>query len=184
MPALWKDDPKLDPDALADQIIAERYRTGAMRICLTGGEPLMQDNDTLRALISKLDRAELLIDIFSNGSFIYPEWLMRSPEVTIIMDWKLEGSGEAKTKLANRHINLRQLRTQDCVKFVVASPEDLAEAHGLWKEWYFVRATPYVGAAWSKIDDKTIVDYVLENRLPWVLNVQLHKHIWGEQRGV
>jgi 7-carboxy-7-deazaguanine synthase len=183
-PALWKNDPKYDADILAAKIVEERYRTGAHRVCLTGGEPLMQDKDALRALIMHICEAELSIDIFSNGSFIYPEWLMKNPAVTIIMDWKLDGSGEADTKLEERFINLRQLRRQDCVKFVVTSYADLDEAHALWREWHYVRATPYVGAAWSHITDKQLVDYVMAHKLPWKLNVQLHKHIWGEVRGV
>jgi 7-carboxy-7-deazaguanine synthase len=169
---------------LADDIIKEHGRTGAHRVCLTGGEPLMQDKDALRMLIMGLCEAELSIDIFSNGSFIYPEWLMKNPAVTIIMDWKLPGSGEADTKIDERYVNLRQLRRQDCVKFVVTSMEDLDYAQVLWREWHFVRATPYVGAAWSWISDQVLVDYVMAHQLPWKLNVQLHKHIWGELRGV
>jgi 7-carboxy-7-deazaguanine synthase len=126
----------------------------------------------------------MVIDIFSNGSFLYPEWLLRMKGVTIIMDWKLEGSGEAQRSRDIRLANIRQLRPTDCVKFVAASFEDLEEALSLWKEWHYVRAQPYVGAAWGRIDDVTLVNFVLAHKLPWTLNVQLHKHIWGEQRGV
>jgi len=183
-PEFWKNDPKVDAVELAARCSEERYRTGARRICLTGGEPLLQDKDGLRALVMFMCEADLVIDIFSNGSFVYPEWLMREPRVTIIMDWKLPGSGEADTRIEERYTNLRQLRATDAVKFVVTNLDDLNYANALWREWHYVRATPYVGAAWNKISDIDIVQYIKENQLRWVLNVQLHKHIWGDVRGV
>lgn len=184
-PEFWKKDPLIDPMEVFDRICIQRGDTGARRVCLTGGEPTLQDRDALRALILYLTEQDFEIDMFSNGSLhVFPEWIMSNEKITIIMDWKLEGSGEAERGLEVRHNNLRKLRTQDCVKFVVKSNADLEEALQLWTRWQYVHAKIYVGAAWGHITDDEIVEYMKIHRLPWILNVQVHKHIWGEIRGV
>lgn len=184
-PDQWRNDPKVMPQDLFNQIGEERARTGAKRVCLTGGEPTLQDRDSLRALMLFLTDAGFDLDMFSNGSMhVYPEHMMTNPVLTIIMDWKLQGSGEADTGLEIRNNNLRRLRPHDAVKFVVASDADLAEAWGLWMSWDHIRCKIYVGAAWGKISDEQIVEFMTVQRLPWILNVQVHKHIWGDVRGV
>lgn len=147
----------------------------------------MQPNDAMRALIQQLSTTGFKIDMFSNGSFLYPEWLMSCPHLTIIMDWKLRGSGEAEKKVEEREQNVRKLRPHDCVKFVVTDRADLDEANNwthYWTSHQMFRGIFYVGAAWGHIKDDELVEYIQEFRLPWRLNVQVHKHIWGELRGV
>lgn len=97
-PALFKDDPKLEPLSILAQADFSRASTGASHLCITGGEPFMQDRARLQELALAAISAGYTIDVFTNGSFEFPSWVTFSP-VTIIMDWKLKGSGEELTKI-------------------------------------------------------------------------------------
>lgn len=184
-PNLYKNDPRVDAEVLAAQIVQARADTGASHVCLTGGEPYMQPNDDLHHLIWLLSRESFTFDMFTNGSFVYKDYLMRFWNLTLVMDWKLPGSGEAETKIDERMTNARQLRDHDAIKFIVTGQEDLMAALQ-WSDYLksASRATQYVGAAWGKITDDEIVQFMKDHQVKWRLNVQMHKHIWGEARGV
>ena len=106
-----------------------------------------------------------------------------------MMDWKLEGSGEADTDLESRLINALNLSPIDGIKFVCTGRDDLDEAKQIWgklvtdERWR--GAQIWVGSAWDKLPEKELVEWLLEERLPWKLNVQVHKYIWpADERGV
>jgi 7-carboxy-7-deazaguanine synthase len=151
------------------------------RVCLTGGEPFLQPN--MGHLINLFIEQGFDVDIFTNGSFPIPERYTKHSFVTIIMDWKLEGSGEADTNRHERIENIKRLNIFDAVKFVVKDQDDLQEALAVWEDLklWSCRAKIYVGAAWGHISDADIVDFIVANQLPWILNVQLHKHIWDPE---
>lgn len=156
-------------------------------ICLTGGEPFMQDHEQLRQFCDLLAIEGYMVEAFTNGSYIYPDWALA--QIHFTMDWKLPGSGEHETEKENRLINARALKFTDDIKFVVADKKDLDWALETWK--MLTHAVPavkcefYVGSAWKHITDEDIVNFVLECDLPWKLNVQVHKYIWDpEKQGV
>jgi 7-carboxy-7-deazaguanine synthase len=188
IPALYMNDGvtrKWATGNLAGVVVANAEETGARNICLTGGEPFMQNHDELRDFIQDLAKASLSVEVFTNGSFKFPRWAFSLSH--IMMDWKLAGSGEATTAVGIRLQNSVDLRPYDGIKFVVTSGEDLEEARQL--TYGFMRrglqAQFWVGAAWDKISDTEIVDYIQATKMPWRLNVQLHKHIWpADKRGV
>jgi hypothetical protein len=103
-----------------------------------------------------------------------------------MMDWKLEGSGEAHTARINRISNAQNLRVEDGIKFVVCDEVDLGEAE-VWSEQFTamdVKAQIWVGAAFERIEPKEVVAYMLEHKLPWRLNFQSHQYIWAvNERG-
>ena len=158
--------------------------TGASNICLTGGEPFVQPARDLKLLCEGLKG--FTIEMFSNGSIVYPEWVCDL--MLVMMDWKLEGSGEAHSFRDNRLANATYLYEDAGIKFVVCNTADLLEA----KQWvttllrdYEVRTNFWVGAAWGHISDHDIVEFTKANRIEWRLNVQTHKHIWPpEQREI
>jgi 7-carboxy-7-deazaguanine synthase len=182
-PALWKNDPKVTAHGVIAAICREMASTGAKHVCLTGGEPFLQDHAQLRDIVLGLQES-FTFDIFTNGSFLFPIWAAR-PHVTIVLDWKLRGSGEAETKLEERMINARTLHQKDAIKFTVKDQFDLDRAADWWFDIANDRPEVYVGRVWGEITDAHIVEFIKKTQLPWRLNIQTHKLIWpNEERGI
>lgn len=171
---------------------------GAGIITLTGGEPFLQPKGDLEQLVQMLWNDGYEIECFSNGTILYPDW---APEfIHFIMDWKLPGSGEDplnKTRFENlqaldgqstvHNINPQNIFPQ-AVKFVINDHADLAAAHGLWIDHIknqLSNLEVFYGRVWnSHLSDADLVKYVMDNGLPWRLNVQMHNYIWpANERG-
>jgi len=185
VPALWKNDPKLDADHVIDAIRKEYASTGASHICLTGGEPFMQDAIHLRTIFTILHHEEgYTFDIFTNGSFPFPLWTA-NPGVHLIMDWKLSGSGEGQTELVKRKENLLFLRHKDAIKFVVKSEADFAEAISVAMILQ-PHCPVYVGRVWNAtFSDADLIQMIKDNQVNWRLNIQIHKLIYPNiERGI
>ena len=185
LPALYKNDPKLDSSHLISKVLATRASTGAAHVCLTGGEPFMQDNGQLKFVCVDLLNFGFTIDFFTNGSFVFPPWT-NTRNISLVMDWKLTGSGEPQTAIDIRRANATTLQNKDAVKFVVSSYADLHEAVAITNQENLGSAEIYVGLAWGKeLTDDNVVEFLKEHQLPWRLNVQLHKHLWPNiERGI
>lgn len=182
-PAIYREGSSwVEPFELAERVAWMCRSTGASNVCLTGGEPFLQDNDALHDLVMACDAT---FECFSNGSFSYPDWSINV--LDFVMDWKLPGSGEWETRIEQREKNALKLMSTDAIKFVVASDEDLevaAETYdGLLGKG--CRAHFWVGPAWDKYDPIKIIDYIKSTAYPWKLNLQVHKMIWPpDMKGV
>ena len=101
-----------------------------------------------------------------------------------IVDVKCPGSGEAHR---NDWGNLDRLRPQDEVKFVVADRADYEYArdviarHGLAGRAAAIHLSPVHGV----LAPRTLAEWVLADRAPFRVQLQLHKYIWDPAtRGV
>lgn len=155
------------------------------RITFTGGEPLLQGAPAMEELALILLEAGHRLDMFTNGTFRFPLWA-RSERVQKIMDWKLPDSGE-DCENEDRLRNVPFLMETDAIKFVCASKDDfnvaidLAEEHVITKRSLSILPHLYMGAAWGKVSEKDLVEWMLEAKLDpeiWKLNVQVHNYIW------
>ncbi len=156
------------------EIIDRVERYGIKRVCLTGGEPLLQDDS--RILMKELLEKRYSIVLETNGSLPIDDVDER---VLISMDWKTPSSGEQDRMLES---NLKILRPKDQLKFVIADEEDyeyalsIIDSHEIATEIIF---QPLGGMNLRWLAEKIIEDRVDVRVLP-----QLHKVIWGEERGV
>lgn len=148
-------------------------------VLVTGGEPLAQRNCTplLQALLEQ-GSAVQLETAGAHSITNVPD------EVSIIMDIKTPGSGEAKR---NRWQNIAHLKANDEVKIVINSRDDYEWA----REAIVSRGIVDLGVpilfspAWDRLDPAMLVDWILADRLPVRLQIQQHKYIWGaEAKGV
>jgi 7-carboxy-7-deazaguanine synthase len=105
-------------------------------------------------------------------------------EVVKVLDVKCPDSGEGGTFNPS---NLEALDGKDEVKFVIASRGDYEFAreftatHGLDKRVGQVLLSPVFAdpeKKWPGLDAKMLAEWVLEDRLPVRLSLQLHKYIW------
>jgi 7-carboxy-7-deazaguanine synthase len=178
--------------------IEETTGTGIRNICWTGGEPFLQPAVQLQQLYWALFERRYSQEVFTNGSKIFPSWSWEMPKM---MDWKLKGSGESnfhvnyfrseeqdrELSIECREQNALELDRRDGIKFVVTNLDDFDEAVETWKYLFMKNcdAQFWVGAAWNRVKEAELVQWLLDAGLPWKLNVQVHKYIWpANERGV
>ena len=85
-------------------------------------------------------------------------------------------------------IPIKNIRSQDTVKFVVGSIEDLEQTKSIINQYNLTKkgCGIYISPCFGKIEPEEIVKYLVEHRLNDVnVQLQLHKYIWDpDKRGV
>lgn len=149
------------------------------RVCLTGGEPLLQKEhqDLLRALIERGYR----IVVETSGSRPIEGALLHG-QVCVSMDIKCPSSGEENAMLWE---NLLRLTRKDQLKFVVADERDFAYARGVLKGRAAgvdtdVVLQPVGGGIPGVLQ---ITEWVKRDGLNVRVLPQLHKLLWGAAPG-
>ncbi|MDH4099531.1 MAG: radical SAM protein [Nitrospirota bacterium] len=159
-----------------DQVVAEVERLGCRLVELTGGEPLLQGDvyELLRRLVS----AEYQVLLETNGSIN----LGKVPGgVVKIVDFKAPGSGEEDKNLWR---NLDYMNGMDEAKFVLSNRDDYLWAKGKVDEHRLsdrmeVLFSPIV----ATLNPTDLAQWILDDGLRVRLQLQLHKALWGDERG-
>jgi len=162
-----------------DDVIGEVDRYGCSLVEVTGGEPLLQE-EVYPLMQRLLDSGKTVL--LETGGHRSTE---RVPaDVVTILDVKCPGSGEVAK---NDWKNLERLRPQDEVKFVVKDradyefARDMIARHALVGRASAIHLSPVHGV----LDPKTLSEWVLADKLPVRVQLQLHKYIWSpDTRGV
>jgi len=159
-----------------DNIISKIKIYNTKYITVTGGEPLAQKNivNLLNALIEKSYKVSIetsgLIDIS-----IIPN------SVEIVMDIKTPSSNEDSKNIYN---NLSILKATDVIKFVIGNKLDYE-----WSKDVIVKNNLsntdniYFSPVHESLGLSDIADWILNDNLNVTLQLQLHKYIWGNERG-
>ena len=101
--------------------------------------------------------------------------------VSKILDIKTPGSDEVDK---NRWSNLEHLTPEDEVKFVLCDQNDYEWAVRVMRERQLDRVCPILfSPVYDKLDPAMLAEWVLRDRLPVRVQVQLHKLLWGEGPG-
>lgn len=139
---------------------------------ITGGEPLLQPQTP--ELMERLLRQDRTVLLETNGSIS----LADVPEKVVkIMDIKSPGSGMNGRMLPE---NLSLLNKKDEIKMVLCSREDYLWAKKTVKEYGLHQiCTVLFSPASPGPDASALADWIVEDRLPVRLNLQLHKTLWG-----
>jgi 7-carboxy-7-deazaguanine synthase len=105
------------------------------------------------------------------------------PRVRRIVDVKCPGSGEAEH---NRWGNLELLTARDEVKFVLAGEEDYLWAREVVARHRLAERCPvHFSPVHGELAPDELAAWVLRDRLPVRVALQLHKLLWGAAtRGV
>lgn len=159
-----------------DAIMEDVKKYGIKRVCITGGEPLLQ-KDELALLVDELLKGGYEISIETNGSLPI-DWI--DERVMISMDWKTPSSGESKKMLED---NLTNLRKKDQLKFVIADERDYGYAKKFLKEKGDLLGCEVIFQPVGGTDIREIAEKVLRDGLDVRVLPQLHKLIWGNERG-
>jgi 7-carboxy-7-deazaguanine synthase len=162
-----------------EDVVAKVESYGCEYVEITGGEPLLQADvyPLMRELIGRGHRV-----MIETGGHRSVEQV--PPEVIRIIDVKCPASGESAR---NHWPNLDMLRPQDEVKFVIQDRDDYEYArevvrkHDLTARTAAVLFSPVHGI----LEGRTLAAWILADRLPVRLQLQVHKYIWSpDTRGV
>lgn len=168
-----------------EDIFAKVHTYGVRRVCLTGGEPLIQPREELQHLLDLFDRHGYEVSIETDGSMSIDRVKLR-PRQRFILDIKVPSS-EMHTYMDFDNLK-RIIPCRDEVKFVVGNEEDYLWSKDIIHRYdiepekgYRLLFSPVHGV----LEPRILAEWILRDRLDVRLQVQLHKWIWEpERRGV
>ena len=145
-------------------------------VCVTGGEPLAQKGCV--ELLTQLCDAGFRVSLETSGAMPLAAVDAR---VSKVVDVKTPGSGEERR---NRYEELSRLTPHDLVKFVICSRADYEWSRAKLRELGVPRGcTVLFSPSHEQLAARELADWILEDRLPVRLQIQLHKYLWGDVPG-
>jgi 7-carboxy-7-deazaguanine synthase len=145
-------------------------------VTVTGGEPLAQKS--CLKLLRELCDAGYKVSLETSGALAVDAV---DPRVIKVMDLKTPGSGEVER---NRYENLGALGRDDQVKFVICDREDYQWAREIIGRYRLDGVCEILfSPSHGQQDPAELADWILDDRLPVRLQLQLHKQLWGNARG-
>lgn len=160
-------------------IVEEIRKHDCSFVEFTGGEPLEQPN--VLPLMTYLCDNGYKVAVETGGHIDTQEVDSR---VIKILDMKCPDSNMVSL---NNYKNLDILTPKDEVKFVLASRKDYDWAVSILQQFSLHERCNSVifSCVFGKLDFKTCVEWILEDKLPVRFQLQMHKFIWHpETRGV
>ena len=164
-----------------DEVVAEIASHSCKTVEITGGEPLAQKG--VFPLADRLLSEGYIVLLETSGAL---DVSRLDPRVHKIMDLKCPGSMESDR---NRWENLNHLTERDEIKFVIQDRTDYQWARNVIRQRELdqrveegsLRAL-LISPGWETIDLESLSTWILEDRLPVRLQVQMHKLIWEPDR--
>lgn len=155
-------------------IMADVKQYNTRYICVTGGEPLAQIN--CHVLLDSLVKEGYLVSLETSGSIAIDEV---NPGVSIVMDVKTPSSQESNQNLYD---NIGKLEEKDQLKFVIGSREDYDWSVDIMSQ-YPTKAGVLFSPVFDQITPTQLADWIIESRLNVRMQVQMHKLLWGDEKG-
>ena len=159
-----------------DAVLATVGTYSTRHVCVTGGEPLAQKG--CLPLLKSLCDAGHRVSLETSGAM---DIAKVDPRVVRVVDVKTPASGEAHR---NRLQDLESLRPEEQIKFVICSQEDFEWSRDLVRGRGLDRiCTVLFSPSYGQVPARDLAQWVLDERLPVRLQVQLHKVLWGDVPG-
>lgn len=160
-----------------DEILQKVAEYGAKYVTVTGGEPLAQK--TCHELLKQLCDAGYSVSLETGGAI---DTSAVDTRVSVILDIKTPGSGELPNM---RMQNIDFLKPQDEVKFVLCDRADYDWAKQIMAQYQLAdKCTILFSPVYQKLNPTDLAEWVLADKLPVRMQIQLHKVLWGEKPGV
>ena len=163
-------------ETLAD-ILDQVANYNVSRVTVTGGEPLAQPG--VFALMTALVDRQFSVSLETSGALPVDRV---DPRVVKVLDIKTPDSAEVHRNLWD---NIAHLQPHDQIKFVVCSRGDYdwarikCDQYQLFDRVADVLFSPSHGA----LDPSELADWIVADRLPARMQMQLHKLLWGDVPG-
>ncbi|MBC8526270.1 MAG: radical SAM protein, partial [Candidatus Cloacimonetes bacterium] len=142
---------------------------------VTGGEPLLQVEIYL--LLDELLKEGFNVLLETNGSIL----LDKVPEDVIkIVDIKTPSSNMSDKMNWG---NIKYLYPYDEIKFVLSNRNDFDWAVKVITDYDLLKYKVLFSPVISRLEPKILSEWILELKMPIRLQMQLHKKVWGGQKG-
>jgi 7-carboxy-7-deazaguanine synthase len=149
---------------------------GCRTVCITGGEPLAQK--ACLPLLKLLCDADYSVSLETSGALSIAKV---DPRVARIVDLKAPESGEMDK---NHWPNIELLTPQDELKLVLSSEADYLWAKQMLIAHRLTERCPVLFAPVAgRLAPARLAEWILRDRLTVRFQLQMHKAIWGSERG-
>jgi 7-carboxy-7-deazaguanine synthase len=158
------------------EIISKVKSYDSNYVTVTGGEPLAQTN--IKVLLTTLLENLFKVSLETSGLVDICDV---PKDVEIVMDIKTPSSKENHKNIKS---NLSLIKNNDVLKFVIGNKSDYE-----WSKKYIIEnnltlfKNIYFSPVHENLELSEIADWILRDRLNVTLQLQLHKYIWGDERG-
>ncbi|NLD46596.1 MAG: radical SAM protein [Clostridiaceae bacterium] len=153
------------------EVLEKIRRLSYKRVCLTGGEPLLQPE--IESLLDLLPDHNVSIE--TNGSIDLKNVNIKSNNHCFVMDVKTPSSGCSDQMFFD---NFDILGDRDEIKFVIGDSRDYEWSKEIIMKRY-IKGIITFSPVFGKMDYKYLIKRILEDRLDVRFQLQLHKIIWG-----
>lgn len=158
------------------EILSQVAGFGTAYVTVTGGEPLAQKNCI--PLLQALCDAGYQVSLETGGAMDIGAVDAR---VMRVVDIKTPASGEVDK---NRWENLPLLNSHDEIKFVLCDESDYQWARQVLQQHRLAEKCPVLfSPAHGTLNATQLAEWILRDRLPVRLQVQLHKLLWNNVPG-
>lgn len=155
-----------------NEILEELGAWNCRKVCVTGGEPLLQKG--VYDLIDILLERKYEVSVETNGSLTIT--MLVKKNVVTKMDVKLPSSGEHKKMML---ANIPLLRQFDELKFIIGDRNDYEYAKKIM-DAYRPTCQIIMQPVWGKAPE--LAEWILQDELDVRYSLQLHKLLWGNER--
>lgn len=148
----------------------------AQYVTVTGGEPLAQPGCI--SLLSTLCDLGYRVSLETSGAIDVSKVDAR---VMTVMDLKTPGSLECDRNLLS---NLAYIKQNDQIKFVICSREDYEWSRKMLLDYDLSKKCEVLFSPnTAQISNRELADWLLADKLQVRFQIQLHKYIWGDEKG-
>jgi 7-carboxy-7-deazaguanine synthase len=159
-----------------EEIIQEIKKFDTNYVTVTGGEPLAQKNCI--NLMNQLCELGYQVSLETGGALDIKDV---HSKVKIILDVKTPKSNEDKN---NFWPNLENIKTNDEIKFVIQDYEDFSWSMDIIEKYQLNQSQILFSPVHKVLANEQLAEWILKHQLNVRLQLQLHKILWGEKKGV
>ena len=157
-------------------LVAEARAAGLRHVCVTGGEPLAQED--CGRLLTELCDGGFSVSVETSGAL---DANGIDARVVRVIDVKTPGSGVVEAIL---EANLVALRARDQLKFVICDRADYDWSRDFVRQRdLHERCQVLFSPSHAELPARDLADWILADRLPVRMQIQLHKLLWGDVPG-
>ena len=161
-----------DIDAILTDI--QKYKT--RYVTITGGEPLAQ-KPCLKLLTLLCDEG-YEVSLETSGAL---DISAVDKRVSKVVDIKTPGSGEVEK---NRWDNIPYLLPHDQIKFVICDEHDYHWAKEIIQQHHLTNCCHILfSPSFHQTNPRELAEWILRDQLEVRMQLQLHKHVWGDVPG-